>query len=61
MAHRFDQALAAILEFLARSWPFSKTEEQVIGNYQAVWGKRERNGSDVSPPGGVVFRRGEGS
>jgi hypothetical protein len=41
MAHRIDKALVAVLEFLARSGPFSKTEEQVIGDYQAVWSKRQ--------------------
>ena len=44
MAHRIDRILSSLIEFIARTWPVSKTKEQVIGDYQRVWSKAGSTG-----------------
>jgi transposase len=49
MAHRIDRILSSLIEFLARTWPISKTREQVIGDYQRVWSKTDRTPKTEHP------------
>ena len=50
MAHRIDRILSGLVEFLARAWPFSKTEEQVIEDYERAWAKTDRAGEEPDQP-----------